>query len=102
MAKPVHRRPRLHVEAGVDMRAAVCLPARVVRMRSSNRASSCARALPGRSRQTGTRATLARRTQSQDNTITRSRPKAQGKSIMRLGLTGSLPRNRQTTNFEIL
>ena len=32
MAKPVHRRPRLHVEAGVDMRAAVCLPARVVHL----------------------------------------------------------------------
>ena len=102
MAKPVHRRPRLHVEAGVDMRAAVCLPARVVRMRSSNRASSCARALPDRSRQTGTRATLAHRTQHQDNTITRSGPKAQGKSIMWLGLTGSLLRNCQTTNFEIL
>jgi hypothetical protein len=53
-------------------------------MRSSNRASSCARALPDRSRHANTRATLARRTQHQDNTITRSRPKAQRKSIMRL------------------
>jgi len=29
----------------------------------------------------------------QDNTITSSGPKAQGKSIMHPGLTGSLPRN---------